>query len=599
MSRRVFASVLLTSLLLSRPARPATTESGISRGVLRPDDVCVHYTSPPALTPAGARRDSVQAGLLDQAAPTEFLLKRNHPFSSAETHGRLALNAEPSVASLGNSIFFTGNYFAAVSSDEGTSFQFVDPLSLFNASVGITFDQVVVRTRAPETIAWYVQYNTTFQDCNRIRLSRAASEADLATGTWKSWEITAAGLGLGDKMCLDGPAIETGSTFLYLSTNLQTLSPPTFAGSVVWRVPLAELAAGGTLHPESFFSPDRGAMKFASGSSTTMYWASQNSGSSLRLYHWSDSLPAPSFDDVFVHPWNRLFAGGFCPSPDRHNACGIIYDGVAGGWLSKGELGFLWMADAGGGYPYPHVEVALFRENDRAFLHQYEIGDSSSAWIYPSVRVNQRGDLGGTIVRAGPEVYPETRVWIVDDVSAGFSPLASWPTSPGEAGPDFDLWGDFFTTAPHAPLPETWVAGGYHLEGGASVSKVVPQFLWFGRAGSFGGNCTPSAETLCLDGGRFKVEVSWNAERLPASGRATVIPLTEDTGGFWFFTPNNVEIVVKVVDGRGVNGKFWVFYGALSNIAYTVTITDLQSGAVRTYENPQDRLASVADTGAF
>ena len=37
-------------------------------------------------------------------------------------------------------------------------------------------------------------------------------------------------------------------------------------------------------------------------------------------------------------------------------------------------------------------------------------------------------------------------------------------------------------------------------------------------------------------------------DRLERSGMA--IPLTSDTGAFWFFTANNVELVVKVVDGR-------------------------------------------------
>jgi hypothetical protein len=47
---------------------------------------------------------------------------------------------------------------------------------------------------------------------------------------------------------------------------------------------------------------------------------------------------------------------------------------------------------------------------------------------------------------------------------------------------------------------------------------------------------------------------------------------------------------MKVVDGRPVNGKFWVFYGALSNVEYTITITDTQTGTVKTYFNPSGQL---------
>ena len=47
------------------------------------------------------------------------------------------------------------------------------------------------------------------------------------------------------------------------------------------------------------------------------------------------------------------------------------------------------------------------------------------------------------------------------------------------------------------------------------------------------------------------------------TGAGTALPLTADTGAFWFFDPANVEVLLKVLDGRPVNGQFWVFYGAL------------------------------------
>ena len=62
--------------------------------------------------------------------------------------------------------------------------------------------------------------------------------------------------------------------------------------------------------------------------------------------------------------------------------------------------------------------------------------------------------------------------------------------------------------------------------------------------------------------------------------------LTGDTGYFWFFDPANVEVIVKVLDGRGVNGHVWVFYGALSNVEYTLTVTDTQTGLATRYFNP-------------
>ncbi len=108
--------------------------------------------------------------------------------------------------------------------------------------------------------------------------------------------------------------------------------------------------------------------------------------------------------------------------------------------------------------------------------------------------------------------------------------------------------------------------------------------------------CGAGPADLCL-GGRFRVGVTWKTAT--ATGLGTAQILTGDTGYFWFFDPANVELVVKILDGRSVNGEFWVFYGALSNVAYTLTVTDTATGRTKTYSNPQGTLASVADTSAL
>jgi ELWxxDGT repeat protein len=112
------------------------------------------------------------------------------------------------------------------------------------------------------------------------------------------------------------------------------------------------------------------------------------------------------------------------------------------------------------------------------------------------------------------------------------------------------------------------------------------------------GPCVESATRLCLNGGRFAVEASWK-DFSGNSGTGQAVRLTGDTGYFWFFHAANVELVLKVLDGRPANGKFWVFYGALSSVEYTVTVTDTATGKSKTYRNPSGRLASVADTAAF
>ena len=110
--------------------------------------------------------------------------------------------------------------------------------------------------------------------------------------------------------------------------------------------------------------------------------------------------------------------------------------------------------------------------------------------------------------------------------------------------------------------------------------------------------CQPAATRLCLNDGRFQVEAAWKTSD-GNRGNGQAVALTADTGYFWFFSPSNVESVIKVLDGRGVNGHYWTFYGALSNVEYHLTVTDTQTGATRRYYNPQGQLASVGDTNGF
>ncbi|RPI22880.1 MAG: hypothetical protein EHM61_21140 [Acidobacteria bacterium] len=108
----------------------------------------------------------------------------------------------------------------------------------------------------------------------------------------------------------------------------------------------------------------------------------------------------------------------------------------------------------------------------------------------------------------------------------------------------------------------------------------------------------PQSPTLELHSGRFRVDVQWSTPG-GATGQATGVPLTSDSGYFWFFSAGNIELVVKMLDGRGVNNHFWFFYGALSDLGYTITVTDTLTGAVKAYEGEQGFQKSGRDLAAF
>ncbi len=114
-----------------------------------------------------------------------------------------------------------------------------------------------------------------------------------------------------------------------------------------------------------------------------------------------------------------------------------------------------------------------------------------------------------------------------------------------------------------------------------------------------GAPCAPGSTALCLDGGRFRVEAIWTTAD-GQTGSAQAVSLTADTGYFWFFDPTNVEMLVKVLNGCAVDARQWVFAGGLTNVQVLLKVTDTQTGAVKTYLNPQDSaFVPIQDTSAF
>lgn len=178
-------------------------------------------------------------------------------------------------------------------------------------------------------------------------------------------------------------------------------------------------------------------------------------------------------------------------------------------------------------------------------------------------------------------------------------------------GPDFLLW--FTDSARNLVVRMT--PDGSMSEFALPVPGSRPTALvaapdgniWFSEAGTdrigrltIPPFCSAEPQVLCLNGGRFQAAVSWSFPgAITYQGNGQAVPLTADTGAFWFFTANNLELVVKVVDGRSINGKFWVFVGALTDGEWFLQIRDTETGQIRLYQNEAGQLRSLADTSAF
>ncbi len=114
-----------------------------------------------------------------------------------------------------------------------------------------------------------------------------------------------------------------------------------------------------------------------------------------------------------------------------------------------------------------------------------------------------------------------------------------------------------------------------------------------------GPGCTDSEGALCLSGGRFRVEVEWQSQYNGKRGTGSLQRLSDESGTATFFSPENVELVFKLLDGRAINDHHWVYYGALSDVEYWLTVTDTLHDRVVVYRNPPGEICGRGDSMAF
>jgi len=311
------------------------------------------------------------------------------------------------------------------------------------------------------------------------------------------------------------------------------------------------------------------------------------------LAAWSESVTAEPGDAVWARrfdPVTRAWGGPFrLTSPDitRHFAFSLAF-------RPDGSFLLVWTKVAALFPATPELWGRSFRADATPEGSSVRLSDQMS--IEPiAVAVDRDGnalvvnDNNGSLDPPGPGVYATLfdRSW-----HPLTQPLRIHPIRP----------------TPEAQPAVAASAGGFlavWIRGVNDPTVPAPEGTDGSSWGIFGRRlgdprCATGSEVLCLGaGGRFEARVDWKNPFTGQTGTGKALPLTGDTGAFWFFDAANLELMIKVLDGGGVNGHFWVFYGSLSNVEYTVTVTDTSTGAARIYHNAPFQFASRADVEAF
>jgi hypothetical protein len=146
-------------------------------------------------------------------------------------------------------------------------------------------------------------------------------------------------------------------------------------------------------------------------------------------------------------------------------------------------------------------------------------------------------------------------------------------------------------------------AGGFDVGSGVAPESCSAEVEGRELSSVIPFQCRSEAGELCLEKGRFRVEIAASDHRSGKRGDGTVIRQNDVSATFAIPAltgdPSNPEVFVKVLDGRSVNGYFWVFYSGLTDLEYTVVVSDSQTGFRKAYTKSPGSACGAFDTSAY
>ena len=451
----------------------------------------IHARRFPPRVPEGEERafhSTTRAAFAAAAAavsPGEDLtIVRDTPLTKPGSQQTASNVGEPSLAVNGNVVFYTGNWYAAFSTDAGKTFQFLDPQKAFKPfdPPGSSFccDQVVQYIPQIDTFVWLLQYSTTNEVDNFQRLAFAKT-ADVAASRFRLFDVTAKSLGAPGTF-LDFPDLAVGANSLYMTTNI---FPPNSlkVGSAVVRIPISSIETG-PIQAQRFVRLDRDGFRVAQNCGTTAFFAAHEDTSTLRVFSWAENKTAPTSVTVPVSRW--VGGNGYqSRTPDNRRWLDRADARLTGATLAGKELWFAWSVNRGSNMrDRPFIQIARIDSTLMALLENMNIFDPSSATAYPALATNGANEVGISYFIGGGTRFPTL---VVGLLTAPRHEMAVAASGRGPL-PDDDgshQWGDYLGLRPVFPERKLFASSGYVMKGGGSGDgsnrDSTPHFVIFGR----------------------------------------------------------------------------------------------------------------------
>ena len=428
---------------------------------------------------------SPAAAMAPLAVDNELTLVTNTELKKAGEQRTASNVGEPSVAVNANVVFYTGNWYAAVSSDSGKTFKFIDPGGSFKKpkpNSEFCCDQVVHYISKIDTFVWLLQYGPDSGD--NIQRLAFAKTADVVDGKWRLFDITTNSLGVVGAF-LDFPDLALGANNLYVTTNIFGPGNNDF-GSAVIRIPFSSIESG-NVTAQSFVSMELQSFRVAQNCDTTAFFAAHHDTSTLTVFSWKEGQATPVPKSVGVARW--LGGNGYLSrTPDGRRWLDRADPRITGATLAKNELWLAWSVDRNSNHrPGPFVQIARIDATNLTLIDNINIFDSNSAIAYGALSTNENGEVGISYMIGGGPLAPSHVVGILTGVRKDIV------VSNGDRGPldssGKGEWGDYLTVRRVYPNQKLFAATGFTMKGPGDGSNrdATPRFVVFGRAADSGG----------------------------------------------------------------------------------------------------------------
>lgn len=386
---------------------------------------------------------------------------------------------EPSLSANGHEVLFSGNWYAAHSTNTGLAWNLLNPFNFFpTAAGGFCCDQTLIYIPTVGVHVWILQYIKGPNQSNVLRIAFKANQLGTQAG-WKWWDLAPGAIDMAwSQEWFDYNHCAFSDNYLYVGTNMFNGVTDRFTRAVMFRIPFTAFAPNAHLAIDHFMTTANFSLRCVQGASTIMYFGAHEGAQSnrLRIFAWPETSTAVSSTVVPITAWNGATPYGPV-GPGSANWIGRCDGRITGAWLANNRLGFMWSANRQGTTrPFPFVRVVRIAVANTSLVDEPDIWNANFAFAYPDASPNQAGDIGITLFAGGGTKHP-THMIGVRQANGSTWNLRSVVAS--THSPAQNKWGDYLTCRRDHPNGQNWIASGFTLQGGAGIANVIPNFVRF------------------------------------------------------------------------------------------------------------------------